>query len=159
MGLRVGRCRDERARSPSGWFCRGLSYCSQAARRTLAIGRCTNRKLSGSSDSWGTPIRVIMRLLKSPRLRKSGLGYHICRARAGRMLQVFFVIDRLHKPFGILAAETPEDAGMDQELAERRGNQAAQIPGGDRIEDFASGLWAAVGRRNQGDAGGEPGAQ
>ena len=41
------------------------------------------------------------------------------------------------------ARSSPEEAGVDQELAEGRGQEAAQDDGGDGVEDFAAGSVAA----------------
>ena len=46
----------------------------------------------------------------------------------------------LGESLGVLAAESPKDAGVDQELAERRRAESTENHRGDRIENFPLGL-------------------
>ena len=56
---------------------------------------------------------------------------------------------------GVLAAEAPEQRGMDEEVEQRRTDQSAEDHGGHGIEDFLARLAGGQHQRNQGDAGGE----
>ena len=61
----------------------------------------------------------------------------------------------MHERVGVLAAELPEQAGVNQELAEGRGHESAENHGGDGIQDFSPRFLAAEHEWHEADAGGQ----
>src|SRR5947208_3166259 len=100
--------------------------------------KCSAKDSSENSVSCDTPFR------DQVEGSKQKLSSRRRRWRRLRQIQFFVAFHLFYEAIGIGAAEAPEDAGMDQEFAEGRGNEPTENHGRDRVQNLATRLLPAV---------------